>query len=250
LPERALLIICEEAATGEPSGGTITQRVRDELGLTQAGTSNLLRQVATEGILGHPGYYLRGTLEMAGEILVGKRETVIAPWRERTTRNWDNKWDPRLTALVDDPPQPTGPDYERADAIISFFQPYRWRREIGLLLVLGTVAAALRPAWRPALLVPAAAGLIVLASAALDGHVWRYRYPVDPLLAVVAGGGVQALWLVAGVVVRWGARPLAGATTSPGDRADAGQAGGRGQRGADAAERRPAEPAPLVERGT
>jgi hypothetical protein len=182
---------------------------------------------------------------MAGQILVGKRETVIAPWRERTTRNWDNKWDPRLTALVDSPPRPEGPDYERADAIVSFFQPYRWRREIGLLLVLGCAAAALRAAWRPALLVPAAAGLIVLASAALDGLVWRYRYPVDPLLAVTGAGGVQALWLASLALVRRAARFPAGATGLA-----RGGSGERTRRGVEATERRAAEPAPLVERGT
>lgn len=188
-------IICEEAATGEPSGGTVTQRVRDELGLSQAETSDLLRRVALEAIVSHPLYYLRGTLEMAATTLVGKRETVIAPWRERTTRNWDNKWDPRLAPLVADAPPAEGPEYERADAVVSFFQPYRQRQPLGLLLGLGLLAALLRPAWRPALLLAAAAGAIVLASAALDGLVWRYRYPVDPLLAVLAGGGVETLWL-------------------------------------------------------
>jgi len=30
------------------------------------------------------------------------------------------------------------------------------------------------------------------AAAALDGLVWRFRYPADPLIAVVASGGVSA----------------------------------------------------------
>jgi hypothetical protein len=152
--------------------------VRDQLGLTQAQTSNLLRQVAVEAILAQPGYYLRSTVKKAGEILVGKRETVLAPWRERTTRNWDNKWDPRLTALVKVVPPAEGREYARADALVSAFQPWRWNRRLALLL-------------------PVAAGLVVLASAALDGDVWRYRYPVDPLLAVTIGGGAELLWWLA-----------------------------------------------------
>lgn len=195
-------IICEEAATGEPSGGLITQRVRLELDLSQAETSNLLRQVALEAISQQPEYYLRGTVRTAAEILVGKRETVIAPWRQRTTRNWDNKWDPRLTLLVKNPPPAEGPEYEAADALVSFFQPFHWRREIGLLLILGFLASVLRPAWRPALILLVAAGGLVLASAALDGLVWRYRYPVDPLLAAMAGGGVQAVWNAGCLAVR------------------------------------------------
>jgi dolichyl-phosphate-mannose-protein mannosyltransferase len=193
-------IICDtikEAGDEAPGGGLITQRVRDQLGLSQAQTSNLLRQVAVEAILAQPGYFLSGTIRKAGEILVGKRETVLAPWRERTTRNWDNKWDPRLTALVKVVPPAEGPEYERADALVSAFQPWRWNRPLALLLAIGLLGALLRPAWRPALLLPLAAGLVVLASAALDGDVWRYRYPVDPLLAVTIGGGAELVWWLA-----------------------------------------------------
>src|SRR4029079_18139166 len=119
------------------------------------------------------------------------------PWRERTTRNWDNKWDSRLTPLVKTVPPAEGPAYERADALVSFFQPWRWRWPLVLLLALGLLGALARPSWRPALLLPVAAGLIVLASAALDGNVWRYRYPVDPLLAFTIGGGVELIWHLA-----------------------------------------------------
>ena len=196
----AVGVICDAiAAAGDeaPSGGGITETTRTRLGLSQAQTSNLLRQVAVDAILSQPGYYLSGTITKAVEILVGKRETVLAPWRERTTRNWDNKWDPRLTPLVQTVPPAEGPEYERADALISFFQPWRWRGPLALLLALGLLGALARPAWRRALLLPASAGLIVLASAALDGNVWRYRYPVDPLLAVTIGGGAELLWFLA-----------------------------------------------------
>lgn len=219
----AVRIICQEAS-GEPSGGVVTQRVRDELGLSQAETSNLLRQVAFEAIGRQPVYYAVGSLRKAAEILIGKRETVIAAWRERTTRNWDNKWDPRLSALVKNPAPAEGPEFEAADAVVAFFQPWRQRRELGLLLLLGLLAAALRRGWRPALLLPVAAGLIVLASAALDGNVWRYRYPVDPLLAVTVGGGLETLRLTA-----WSAWRRA-----------------RGRRGTTASARRPVEPAPAA----
>jgi hypothetical protein len=198
----ALRIICEEAMGGEPSGGTISSRVSTELGLSQAETSWLLRQVALEAISRHADYYLTGSLRMAREILIGKRETVIAPWRDRTTRNWDNRWDPRLTPLVKDAPTAEGPEYERADALVSFFQPYRWRQPLAVLLAFGVLGAVARPSWRPALVIPLAAAAIIFASAALDGNVWRYRYPVDPLLAVVVGGGVQAIWSAALWMVR------------------------------------------------
>jgi 4-amino-4-deoxy-L-arabinose transferase-like glycosyltransferase len=196
----AVGVICDaikQAGDEAPSGGGITEAFRTRLGLSQAQSSNLLRQVAVEAILGQPGYYLSGTIKKAGEILVGKRETVLAPWRERTTRNWDNKWDPRLMPLVAKVPPADGPEYERADALVSFFQPWRWRWPLALILTLGLLGALAQPTWRPALLLSTAAGLMILASAALDGNVWRYRYPVDPLLAVTIGGGAQLIWVLA-----------------------------------------------------
>ena len=73
---------------------------------------------------------------------------------------------------------------------------------VGALVVLGTnspsitvalIAGAIRSAYRPTLLL----GLVVLAlvvpAAAAVGYLPRYRYPGDPLLAVLAAGGVCVL---------------------------------------------------------
>jgi hypothetical protein len=40
---------------------------------------------------------------------------------------------------------------------------------------------------------------LVFPSAALVGYVPRYRYPVDPLLAVLAAGGVVAVVALVGM---------------------------------------------------
>ncbi|MGE3909249.1 MAG: ArnT family glycosyltransferase, partial [Chloroflexota bacterium] len=94
-------IIQQETDGGEPSGGTITQRVRDELGLTQAQTSALLRDLALSEIRERPGHYLETTGDMAWELFQGRNERLLGNWRQRTTRNWDRKWDARLVALLD-----------------------------------------------------------------------------------------------------------------------------------------------------
>jgi hypothetical protein len=52
------------------------------------------------------------------------------------------------------------------------------------------VLAMAYPPFRPALLSGLAALALILASAALDGPVPRYRYPVDPLITLFAAGGV------------------------------------------------------------
>ena len=183
-------IIQQEADAGGPSGGTITARVRDELGLTQAETSALFRDLAIGEISERPGYYLTKTGEMAWELFRGQNERLLGNWRERTTRNWDRRWDPRLVPLLDPETTAEGEQYERADAITSFFQPWRWRTPITLLFGVGLVLALAVPRFRPALAPAGAALALVLAAAALDGLVWRFRYPADPAIAVVVAGGL------------------------------------------------------------
>ncbi len=185
-------IIQQEANGGEPSGGTITQRIQDELGLTQAQTSALLRDLAFDAIAQRPGYYLYGTAAMAVRLFEGENERLRGNWRQRTTRNWDRRWNPSLAALLDADQPAEGPGYERADAITSAFQPWRWRRPIGWLFLLGVIAALACRRWRPALLPALAAVALVLAAAALDGPVPRFRYPIDPAIAAVAAGGLAA----------------------------------------------------------
>lgn len=185
-------IIQQEADGGEPSGGTITARVRDELGLTQAQTSALLRDLAIDVIRQRPGYYAATTADMAWKLFQGVNERLRGNWRERTTRNWDNKWDPRLVALLDPEVPAEGPAYERADALTSAFQPWRWRTPLTWLFGVGALAALLVPRFRLGLLPALTVVSLVVLAAALDGLVWRFRYPVDPALFVVAAGGIAA----------------------------------------------------------
>ena len=201
-------IIQQEADGGEPSGGTITARVSDELGLTQAQTSALLRDLAVDVIRQRPGYYVAGTADMARELFQGVNERLRGNWRERTTRNWDNKWDPRLVALLDPEIPAEGPAYERADALTSAFQPWRWRWPLTWLFGIGALAALVLPRFRLGLLPALTVVALVVLAAALDGPVPRFRYPVDPALFVVAAGGIAApLGLAWSLVARRSFRP-------------------------------------------
>ncbi len=195
------------AACESPLDGSADiARVRDELGLSQAQTSALLRDLAIDVIRQRPGYYAATTADMAWKLFQGVNERLRGNWRERTTRNWDTRWDPRLAALLDPELPAEGPAYERADALTSAFQPWRWRTPIAWLFGVGVLAALLVPRWRSGLLPAATALALVVAAAALDGLVWRFRYPADPLIAVVAAGGLVGLLALAVE----GARRLAG----------------------------------------
>lgn len=183
-------IIQQEADTGEPSGGTITARVRDELGLSQAQTSALLRDLALAEIAERPAHYLETTREFAWELFQGRNERLLGNWRQRTTRNWDRRWDQRLVALLDPDVPAEGDRYEQADSITSFYQPWRWRWQITYLFGLGLGIALVVPRYRVALAPALTAIVLVVAAAALDGPVWRFRYPADPAIAIVAAGGL------------------------------------------------------------
>jgi hypothetical protein len=188
--QAARRIIADEAATGEPSGGRVTARIREELGLSQSQTSALLRSLALQTIWENRDHYVQSTWTFAWELYDGKIERLLGHWRQRTTRNWDNKWDLRIAPLVDEELPAQGPAYDRVDDAASFAQPYRYRRWITYAIVIGAVLAVVVPRWRSALLPLGVAVVMILASAALDGPVYRYRYPVDPLLAIVAAGGI------------------------------------------------------------
>ena len=79
-----------------------------------------------------------------------------------------------------------------AEALASIFRPTRWLTPLVVGIVLGLALGLWRPANRPALVLGAVVGTVLLASAALGGEEPRYRYPIDPLICVLAAGGYVA----------------------------------------------------------
>ena len=63
-----------------------------------------------------------------------------------------------------------------------------------ILFILGTVLFCLKASLRPALLLSLSVFGLLVTCAALDGPVVRYRYPADPLIALVAAAALT--WIV------------------------------------------------------
>jgi len=173
-----------------------------EFGLTQAQSDRLMRDAATEAILERPGYYVVGSLTMAGQIAVGKEkeDTLSERVLQRRDKDWVEQWETRVEHLV----QPTNVFEQggqaQAQALANIFQPATLGPVLPIVAALGLVAAAI---WcRPALLTGLAGLGILLASAALDGPVPRYRYPLDPLFALFAAGAVTTGVAVASRLAR------------------------------------------------
>jgi hypothetical protein len=162
----------------------VTDAIVEELRLTPAQADSVMREIAVEAILDRPGYYLLGTGEMIGQIFVGRDERLAGHWRQRAEKDWDEQWETRLEPHITrvTPAQQLG--YPVAEALTQMVQPARLGALLPILALLGLILGARDPSRRIVLLPAAVTLTLVSLAAALDGPVPRYRYPVDPLLAV------------------------------------------------------------------
>jgi hypothetical protein len=92
-------------------------------------------------------------------------------------------------------PAPTAVEersFATAERLVTLYDP---ARAAPLLAVLGLVGAlaGLLPGRRAALLVGLLVVTVLLSGAALIGIEWRYRFPLDPLINVLAAGGLVTL---------------------------------------------------------
>jgi len=179
-------IVQEEAARKRP--GSVAQRFRDELGLTDGEAYPLMQSFALEAIRNRPVYFVTSTVESFGEIMIGEPINV----RREGISLVDADFERRARAALRQRVYPL--DAPRAQALLSIYDPARLGVLVPGLFLLGTVVVAWRPGGRW-LLLPALATLaLVGGSAALVGGELRYRYPQDPLILLVICGGLAALF--------------------------------------------------------
>jgi 4-amino-4-deoxy-L-arabinose transferase-like glycosyltransferase len=175
-------IIQEEAARRPPRSNA--QRLREELGLSEAEVSRILADLAVEAIRDRPLYFLQGSARFFLEILVGR--PIVVPREDAEWREVD--WERRARHVLERPVYPL--DAGRARALLGVYDPARYGPLVPILFVVGLLMAALGLAPRRLLLPGLVALLLIAAAAALVGPPLRYRYPQDPLIALVA---VQAV---------------------------------------------------------
>lgn len=174
----------------------LRRKLMREQELTELQANRLMRDLAVEAIVRQPAYYLSGTARFFVALAIGWPDRLKDAWESRTDPDAREEWEahPEIAGLLG----PPGPVQERqlaaADALTRLYQPGRIGLPLLALFAVGLAAALVgRAEWRLALL-PAlwATGLLLIA-VAFVGPVLRYRYPVEPFLAVVAAGGASAL---------------------------------------------------------
>lgn len=178
-------IIQEEAARDRP--GSVAQRLRDELGLSDAEAYPLMQSFAIEAIRNRPVYFVTSSISAFVDIMIGRPINV----RREGIAVADADFDRRARAALRKPLYPL--DVPRAQAIVSIYDPSRYGATVPILFGLGLLVAALTPTWRW-LLLPGLVSLAMIgASATLVGPELRYRFPQDPLITLLACAAVLGL---------------------------------------------------------
>jgi hypothetical protein len=164
-----------------------------------------MRAVALDAIGRQPLRYLTSTARMSIELFFGEDQRLgevakrdgeagyVNPQSKQ--RTW---FEDRTLHLGEPPTEAVENEFENAEMLTSIYQPGRISWLIALGFVVGAALSVVKPRYRPALLLALAIPPMLLANAALAGPEARFRYPLDPLIAVLAFGGMA--WLAASIV--------------------------------------------------
>jgi hypothetical protein len=189
LKARAAKLVQDGANRGD-SDGTIAQRLRQELDLDPIEVNAVMRDLALQAMIRQPVYFAQGSLWFGLRIFNGAEMRL----REHESERKDVEWADRTKTLLVN--QRSEDDARFANNQLKVWQPSLWAPLPLVLFGLGVVVSMFRP-WRPGLLLGVCVAFLVIASAALNGPQERYRYPVDPAIAVLMASGVVGLALTA-----------------------------------------------------
>jgi hypothetical protein len=166
--------------------------LRAEFGITDAVADRVLREVALTIIAQDPGRYVLGTLAMTGRLLRGSDPGLIDLWisieRDRVLQGWPPglRWALTSSVPIDDSAR-----FNAARDLLSLYRDDLWSGAPVLAL------APLGAAWALASSRRTAAGLIplviitqIVLYVALDGPLFRYRFPYQPLIVILAAAGL------------------------------------------------------------
>lgn len=172
------------------TGLGIHNRIMEETKLSQAQADAVMREIALRAIAARPLVYVRNTLEDFVEVWAGVEEDLRYHWDLWSSRGWRGP----LRSFIGPASPEQEASYGRLAALDGLYHPARLALPLTLLFLAGVVLALRNPAYRPALVLTFAAVSLIFISAGAVGVVPRYRLPPDPLINVVAMGGL--VWLV------------------------------------------------------
>jgi 4-amino-4-deoxy-L-arabinose transferase-like glycosyltransferase len=186
-------------------GSSNYKRFREELGLSEAETNRLQTELAMEAIRQQPVYFIQGSLEIFWNVLVGEPINIRGEGSDLSEVDWDRP----IRHLVN--PAPPRGDRTTAQVWLSIWDAARLGAFMPILFGIGLLAAAVRRSPQVTMI-----GVIALApqllGAAMAGFALRFRYPFDPLIAIVAWYGIVS---VAVALTGLAGRRVAGPQSQP-----------------------------------
>jgi 4-amino-4-deoxy-L-arabinose transferase-like glycosyltransferase len=192
--------IIERMAPAEPDGLEIWNELRARLNLTPAEASHMMAEIAVETMSRHPWWYAQVYARKIGNLYALPRDESLYVYLDRTEGEWPGRYiasDVKSGVLPDLKPSLLSPahrwELSRAATIADFFKPTRAAPLFAVLFTVGLVGALLRPD-RRLVLIPALAFLAsIVATGIVVGDKPRYRYPLEPIVGIVAMAGVAML---------------------------------------------------------
>jgi hypothetical protein len=206
--------VFELSRTYRDSG--IRRALQSEFGIDDAQSDAALRDVAIQVIRQEPGRYISGTVRMFVALGLGFEKPLKQYWATRTKAKRTVNW-PESLRFVAPPVEEDEVDFNVVESVVSLYQDYMIGGLIGLLFLVGAIRCAATGWHSGALLLPLIAITQILVHVALEGPIARYRFPVQPLITLVAIGG---LGLLTAQALGWlgRLRPLAAGLVRSSDR--------------------------------
>jgi 4-amino-4-deoxy-L-arabinose transferase-like glycosyltransferase len=193
-PRPAIRRSIQRASDQGFSGGMIARRLQEDFRWSDAETARIAREMALDVIRRQPAYYVQGTLGMFWQIYLGEFERLRTDWKTQGRRASREEWPEHTRGMLANPTDEQEAEFPRAELLVNIWQPVYGQPWWPLLSLVGLAAALLaRGPARAAAVLGLAALVLMLVAAAVNGPVPRYRYPADPLIAVLAIGGAGAL---------------------------------------------------------
>jgi hypothetical protein len=195
-----------------------------ELGLNDVQGDTALREAASQVIRQQPLHWAGGSLRFFGEVWRDFDKPLDVRWEMSTKRKHVDTWPEPIRPLLAAGGSRPDADQAAVERLTELYQDYNLGAAITALFILGAVRC-LSGGWRSgAAILPIVVVGQLLLYVALDGPLVRYRYAVQPLITLIAAGGLT--WGVGLAWRAWAVR-IAGRSWPPAaDVPDSAAAGG------------------------
>jgi hypothetical protein len=166
--------------------------LRQEFGIGDVEADRLLRDVAFTVIAQDPGRYVLGTISMTGRLLRGADPGLPDLWisieRDRVLQGWPEnlRW-----ALATDHPREDAEAFRRTKLLLEIYRDDLWSGAPVLAFApLGAAWAFAATRRTGSAVIPLVILSQIVLYVALDGPLFRYRYPYQPLIILLGAAGL------------------------------------------------------------